>query len=103
MAGVRGLELGNVGFLESRPNSLVFRTIFVPETFCGPAATRPVLGVGVGIGPSKVRGYVHAIDEKPVEEVDHRHGLTIPTCRQQVSCGLSGFKAANGGRATNGA
>jgi hypothetical protein len=41
MAGVRGLELGNVGFLESRPNSLVFRTIFVPETFCGPAATRP--------------------------------------------------------------
>jgi hypothetical protein len=68
-----------------------------------PHAHRPVLGVGVGIVPSKVRGYVHAIDEKPVEEVDHRHGLTIPTCRQQVSCGLSGFKAANGGRATNGA
>jgi hypothetical protein len=33
VAGVAGLELGNVGFLKSRPNSLVCQNIFVPETF----------------------------------------------------------------------
>jgi hypothetical protein len=32
-AGLRGLELGNVGFLKSRPNCLVFQNIFVLETF----------------------------------------------------------------------
>jgi hypothetical protein len=35
VAGVRGLELGNVGFLKSRPNSLLFRNILAPETFRG--------------------------------------------------------------------
>ena len=34
-AGLRGLELGNVGFLKSRPNCLVFQNIFVLETFRG--------------------------------------------------------------------
>ena len=29
-----------------------------------------------------MRGYAHAIDEKPVEEVDHRHG---PTAHQLVT------------------
>jgi hypothetical protein len=32
---MRGLELGNVDFLKSRPNSLVYRKIFLPETFRG--------------------------------------------------------------------
>src|SRR6266436_3149837 len=35
VAGVRGLELGNVCFLYSRPNSLGLHSIFVPETFRG--------------------------------------------------------------------
>ena len=35
MAGVGGLELANVGFLKSQPNSLVSWKIFVPETFRG--------------------------------------------------------------------
>jgi hypothetical protein len=33
VAGVRGLELGNVIFQNARPNSLVFQNILVPETF----------------------------------------------------------------------
>jgi hypothetical protein len=33
--GVRGLELGNVGFWKSRPNSLVCQNIFVPKTWRG--------------------------------------------------------------------
>jgi hypothetical protein len=33
LAGVRGLELTNVGLIECRPNPLVCRNIFVPETF----------------------------------------------------------------------
>ena len=33
VAGVRGLELGNVAFQSAGPNSLVSRKIFVPETF----------------------------------------------------------------------
>jgi hypothetical protein len=33
MAGVRGLELGNVGLIECRPNPLVCQNIFVPESF----------------------------------------------------------------------
>ena len=33
MAGVRGLELANVGLIECRPNPLVCQNIFVPETF----------------------------------------------------------------------
>jgi hypothetical protein len=35
VAGVGGLELANVGFLKSQPNSLVSWKIFVPETFRG--------------------------------------------------------------------
>jgi hypothetical protein len=35
VAGVRGLELANVGLKNSRPNSLAFQNIFVPETFRG--------------------------------------------------------------------
>jgi hypothetical protein len=34
MAGVRELELGNVGFKNSRTNSLVFQNIFVLEQNC---------------------------------------------------------------------
>ena len=33
VAGVRGLELANVGLIECRPNPLVCQNIFVPETF----------------------------------------------------------------------
>ena len=35
MAGVVGLELGNVALHSAGPNSLVFQNIFVPETFRG--------------------------------------------------------------------
>jgi hypothetical protein len=38
----RGLELGNVGFLKSRPNSLVFQNIFVSETFYGFGGHTPI-------------------------------------------------------------
>jgi hypothetical protein len=40
VAGVRGLELANVGLIEYRRNSLVFRNILVPETFRVSSATR---------------------------------------------------------------
>jgi hypothetical protein len=33
VAGVRGLELGNVGLIECAPNALVCQNIFVPESF----------------------------------------------------------------------
>src|SRR2546421_7094660 len=33
VAGVGGLELGNVGIVECGPNSLVCQNIFVPENF----------------------------------------------------------------------
>jgi hypothetical protein len=33
LAGVRGLELANVGLIERRPNPLVCQNIFVPESF----------------------------------------------------------------------
>jgi hypothetical protein len=38
VAGVGGLELGNVALQKAWPNSLVFQTIFVPETFRAPPA-----------------------------------------------------------------
>jgi len=55
MAGVRGLELANVGLKNSRTNSLVFQNIFVPETFrenCE-RADRPL---GAGLGAATVSG-----------------------------------------------
>jgi hypothetical protein len=33
VAGVRGLELGNVALIACRPNPLVRQNIFVPESF----------------------------------------------------------------------
>jgi hypothetical protein len=47
MAGVRGLELANVGLKNSRPNSLAFQNIFVPETFRG--KREGVCGSGVKV------------------------------------------------------
>jgi hypothetical protein len=35
VAGVRGLELGNVALRNAVPNSLAFQNNFVPETFRG--------------------------------------------------------------------
>ena len=55
MAGVRGLELANVALQTDGPNSLVFRNIFVPETFrenCE-RADRPL---GAGLGAATVSG-----------------------------------------------
>ena len=47
VAGVRGLELGNVAFRNAGPNCLVFQNIFVLETFrenCERADRRKSLG-----------------------------------------------------------
>jgi hypothetical protein len=40
LAGVRGLELGNVDFLKCQPNSLVLQKILVSQTFHVTPATR---------------------------------------------------------------
>ena len=44
MAGVRGLELPNVGLIECRPNPLLWQNIFVPETTFGEEPQRDGCG-----------------------------------------------------------
>ena len=52
VAVLRGLELGNVGFLQSRLNSLVSRKIFVPEAFSRPPLQCPYTCLESGRGQS---------------------------------------------------
>jgi hypothetical protein len=55
VAGVRGLELGNVALQGAGPNSLVFQNIFVPESF-GEKPENDGRGSRWGPGPAFLGG-----------------------------------------------
>jgi hypothetical protein len=100
VAGVRGLELGNVGLIECRANPLVCQNIFVPETFRRSGGDTPIdqpqLIAAFSWCPSLCREQI--VEPADAEVITHPELIAVVndrSARQREHQAVGEFKAAS--------